>query len=90
MPSTWLLRACAWLVAAQLVLVVDVTGSPGYVAAVATLVAAAVVAWSLLRPATAGRPGFRYGFAVAGHVVGAMRSFDPDAAGRPRPRAPGV
>jgi hypothetical protein len=91
MSSSWLRSASAWPVAALLaLLVLGPVDAPVSFVSLATLAIAAVVAWSLLRPAAAGPRGAGVRLAVASHRVGAMRSFDPDAPGRPRPRAPGA
>jgi Family of unknown function (DUF6412) len=91
MLSMWLRGGPAWLVAALFVLhLLSPTGSPVDIASIAALAIAAVVVWSVLRPA-ANRP-CRAGRSLpeTTHIVGPMRSFDPDAAGRPRSRAPGA
>lgn len=91
MSSSGLRSAFAWSVGVLFaLLVLGPVDTPVSFVSLATLALAAVMAWSLLRPAAAGPRGVGRRLTVAGHRVGAMRSFDPDAAGRPRPRAPGV
>jgi hypothetical protein len=58
----------------------------GLTAAAAALLVAAVVALPVLIPAAA--PGVR-AFALRSRTAAPSRLRDPDAAGRPRPRAPG-
>ncbi|MFI5909034.1 DUF6412 domain-containing protein [Dactylosporangium sp. NPDC051541] len=69
-------------------------GSPGDVVAVATAVLAAlavVLAARLVAGAPAAPAGLQALPARARIGLGqAVRSVDPDAAGRPRPRAPGI
>jgi hypothetical protein len=79
-------RTFAWLMAAVVVLGVAPTPS----ASLAALLIAVVLAWTLVRPAPARALGVGRRPAAARPVVEPRRSFDPDAAGRPRPRAPGV
>jgi Family of unknown function (DUF6412) len=81
-------RAFAWLIVGLLVLVP--AGAPTPAASFAALVIAVVLAWSLVRPASTRTLGVGRRPAVARPVVEPRRSFDPDAAGRPRPRAPGA
>jgi Family of unknown function (DUF6412) len=102
MPSTWPRRA-SWLMAAPVALPVALlvavrvallllgpAGSPVNLASIAALAIAAVVAWSLLRPSQSSPYGVGRRVPVPTHIVGPMRSSHPDAAGRPRPRAPGA
>ena len=79
-------RTFAWLMAAVVVL----GAAPTPAASLAALVIAVVLAWSLVRPAPTRTLGVGRRLAVARPVVEPRRSFDPDAAGRPRPRAPGA
>jgi hypothetical protein len=91
MPSTWLHRASAWLIAASVaLLLLGQVGASADLAAFAALAIAAVVAWSLLRPSADRRYDAGRRLLVAANAAGPMRSSDPDAPGRPRPRAPGA
>jgi hypothetical protein len=91
MLSTWLRGSSAWLVAAIVaLLLLGSADSPVNLATIAALAIAAVVVWSVPRPSANSQ--YRLGRLrpVPTHIAGPMRSFDPDAAGRPRPRAPGA
>jgi uncharacterized protein (DUF58 family) len=91
MLSMWLRRASPWLIAAQLaLLLLEPAGAPVNLAAIAALAVAAVVVWSLLRPPSNSPYGVGRGVPVPTHLVGPMRSSNPDAPGRPRPRAPSL
>jgi hypothetical protein len=65
-------------------------GSPVNLAALAVLALGAALMWSLWRPPTRTPFGVGRRIPTAAHLRGPLRSTDPDAPGRPRPRAPGV
>jgi uncharacterized protein DUF6412 len=84
MTSGW--RIVPWLMAAVVVL----GAAPTPAASLAALVIAVVLAWSFVQKAPTRTLGAGRRLAVARPVVEPRRSFDPDAPGRPRPRAPGA
>ena len=86
MAIGWPYRIFAWLMAAVVVL----GAAPTPAASLAALVIAVVLAWSLVQEAPTRTLGAGRRLAVARPIVEPRRSFDPDAAGRPRPRAPGA
>ena len=95
MLSTWLRGASASLVAAPIALhlalhLLGPDGASVNLASIAALAIAAIVVCSLLRPSANSPYGVGRRPPVPTHMVGPMRTFDPDAAGRPRPRAPGA
>ena len=88
MAIGWSHRILAWLVDALVLL--GPASFPTPAASFAALVIAVVLAWSLVQKAPTRTLGAGRRLAVARPIVEPRRSFDPDAAGRPRPRAPGA
>jgi hypothetical protein len=75
MPSTWLRRASAWLIAAlAALLLLGTAGSPVNLASIAALAIAAVIAWSHLRPSANSLQTIGRWLPVSTHIVGPMRS----------------
>lgn len=89
--SGWYAVAIAWLLA----LMATTTGlAIGETAGAAALLltAAMLLGWSIVGGPGRLRPSSRpaSSMLVRARTVGVLRSCDPDAAGRPRPRAPGA
>jgi hypothetical protein len=89
MPLPLLRRTVGWLTAALVaLLVLGPAGSPVQLFSVAALAVAVVLTWSLVRPSGRTRHAVGRRHLAPVRVVAPVRSSDPDAAGRSRPRAP--